>query len=183
MAFTPRSFQQIVAEMAATLSAETPINDFTPGSVSLTMLETAAQEDFQQYIQMIEVVRNYNLDTTEGEDLDKRAFEFGLVRIGAKPHSGFVTVTDSRFTKIQTKLYAGLPGPTAGSITINVDDASSFPTSGSVFVGRGTANSEGPIAYSTPPVDNTAFWTITFDTALVNDHGTDETIILSQFII
>ena len=181
MAFEPRSWQQIVAEMAATLSAETPINDYTPNSVALTLLEAAAQEDFQQYIQMIEVVRNYNLDTTEGEELDRRAFEFGLVRIGAKPHSGFVTITDSRFTKIQTKLYAGLPGPIAGTTILYTDDASSFPSSGSVYVGRGTDNSEGPIAYSAAPVDNTSFWTITLDTALVNDHGTDETVILAQF--
>ena len=75
MAFTPKSYQQITAEMGAVLSAETPTNDYTPGSVSLTLLQTAAQEDFQQYIQMIEIVRNYNLDTTEGEELDDRAFE------------------------------------------------------------------------------------------------------------
>lgn len=181
MQFTPKSFQQLTSAMAAKMSAETPITDFSPGSVVLTLLEAAAQEDFQQYVQMLNVIRNYNIDTTEGEDLDKRAFEYGLTRIQPSAHSGFVTITDTRFTKIFSKIYAGLPGPTATSTTINVDDASSFPASGAVYIGRGTVNTEGPIAYSSAPVNNGSYWTITLDVALSNDHGTDETVILSQF--
>lgn len=175
-----KSVPQIVGSMAAKLSAETPINDYSDGSVALTLLEVAATEDFQQYIQMLNIIRNYNLDTTEGADLDKRAAEFGLTRLAAAPHSGFVTISDSTFTKVVTKIYAGLPGPTAGSTVIQVDDASGFPASGVLYIGRTTQNSEGPIAYSAAPVDNTSYWTITLDTALINDHGTDETIILGQ---
>lgn len=175
-----KSLQRIVASMATKLSAETPINDFSDGSVALTLLEVAATEDFQQYIQMLNVIRNYNLDTTEGADLDKRASEFGLTREPAKAHSGFVTIKDSSFTKLATKLYAGLPGPTAGSTSIFVDDASLLPASGSLYIGRTTVNTEGPIAYSSAPINHTSYWEIQLDTALVNDHGTDETVILSQ---
>lgn len=177
---TLKSFQQILAAMATKLAAETPINDFSDGGVALTLLEVAATEDFQQYIQMLNVIRNYNLDTTEGEDLDKRASEFGLTRLLASPHSGFVTIKDASFTKISTKLYAGLAGPIAGSTTINVDDASAFPASGVLYIGRGTTNSEGPVSYSSAPVNNVSYWTITLDTALINDHGTDESVILGQ---
>lgn len=176
-----KSFQQITAGMAAKVAAETPITDFTDGSVVLTLLEAAAQEDFNQYVQMLNIIRGYNLDTTEGTDLDNRAQEYGLTRIQPSPHSGFVSITDTRFTKIASKLYAGLPGPIATTLTLNVDDASTFPASGSVYVGRSTVNSEGPIAYSAAPVNNGAYWTITLDVALVNDHGTDETVILAQF--
>lgn len=179
--FTPKSFQQIVGDMAATLSANTPISDYSPGSVALTLLETAAKEDFQQYIQMLELIRAYNLDTTEGTDLDLRAAEYGLTRISQKPHSGFVTIKDSRFDKITTKIYAGKPGPTAGSTKIYVDDASGFPASGALYIGRTTTNTEGPISYSAVPVSSTSFWEITLDTTLSKDHGTDETVILSQF--
>lgn len=181
MAFQPKSFQSIVADMAAKIAAETPINDFTPGSNILTIMEAAAQEDFQQYVQMIEVVKNYSLDNTEGEELEKRAFEWGLTRKEARSHSGFITVTDSRFTKTFSKLYSGLPGPSSGSSTLIVDNASTFPATGSVYIGRGTDNSEGPISYTAAPVNNSSYWTITLDTTLVNDHGTDETVILSQF--
>jgi len=177
--FQPKSFPQIVGAQAAKLAAETPINDFTDGSVALTLIEAAAQEDFQQYVQMLNIIRNYNLDTTEGEDLDKRAAEYGLTRLLAQPHTGFVTIIDSSITKISTKIYAGLPGPTAGSTSIFVDDASLFPASGQIYF-RGTTNSEGPIAYSVAPIDNTSYWEIQLDTALINDHGTDESIVLAQ---
>lgn len=179
--FTPKSLQQIVVSMAAKMSAETPITDFSDGSVVLTLLETAAVEDFQQYVQMLNIIRNYNLDTTEGEDLDKRAGEFGLTRLQPLAHSGFVTIFDTRFDKISTKLYAGKPGPTQGSNLLFLDDASDFPASGQVYVGRGTPNSEGPINYSAAPVDKTSFWELTLDTTLINDHGTDETVVLAQF--
>lgn len=179
--FLFKSFPQLLSSMAATLSANTPISDFSEGSVALTLLETAAQEDFQQYIQMLNIIRNYNLDTTEGADLDERAAEYGLTRIQPRPHSGFISIIDTRFTKISTKLYAGLPGPTSGSTIIYVDDASGFPASGDIYLGRGTSNSEGPITYSAAPVNNTSYWTITLDTAMLNDHGTDETVILAQY--
>ena len=181
MVFNPKSFNQILASMAAKLSAETPITDYTPGGVALTLLETSAQEDFQQYVQMVEVIKGYNLDTTEGEDLDARAAEVGLTRLIPRAHSGFVTISDTRFTKVSSKLYAGLAGPTAGTFKLYVEDASTFPATGSVYIGRGTANSEGPIAYSAAPVDNTSYWEITLDVALTKDHGTDESVILSQF--
>jgi uncharacterized phage protein gp47/JayE len=167
--------------MAAKVAAETPITDFNPGSVILTLLEAAAQEDFQQYVAMLEIILAYNLDTTSGADLDKRAMEYGLTRLLAQPHSGYVSIIDTRFNKIVSKIYAGLPGPTSGSNIVNVDDASSFPPTGAVYVGRGTANSESVISYSTPPVNNGSYWTITLDTNLTNDHGTDETVILAQF--
>jgi uncharacterized phage protein gp47/JayE len=181
MAFQPKSNNEIVASMAAKVSAETPINDFNPGSVILTLLEAAAQEDFQQYVAMLEIILAYNLDTTSGTDLDKRATEFGLTRLEAQPHSGYISVIDTRFNKISSKLYAGLPGPTANSNVIQVDDASSFPATGSVYVGRGTQNAESIISYSVAPVNNGSYWTITLDTNLLKDHGTDETVILAQF--
>lgn len=181
MAFTPKSPAEIVAGMAGTVSANTPINDFNPGSVILTLLEAAAQEDFQQYVAMLEIILAYNLDTTTGADLDRRALEFGLNRLQAQPHSGYIATIDTRFNKISSKIYAGLPGPTSGSNTVTIDDASLFPATGSIYTGRGTANSESIISYSTPPVNNGSFWTITLDTTFTKDHGTDETIILAQF--
>lgn len=174
-----KSFPQIVGSQAAKLAAETPITDFTDGSVALTLIEASAQEDFQQYVQMLNIVRNYNLDTTEGEDLDKRAAEFGLTRLPASPHTGFITITDVSFTKIATKIYAGLPGPVASSTVIFVDDASSFPASGAIYF-RGSPNSEGPINYSVAPINHTSYWEIQLNTALINDHGTDEAIVLAQ---
>ena len=181
MGFDPKSHSQIVQDMASTISSESPLNDFTRGSVIRTLIETAAQEDFQQYVQMLQVIRNYNLDTAEGEDLDARAKEYGLSRSTPKKHSGFVTISDSRFTKIATKIYAGLPSPIEGDTVIYVDDATLLPANNELYIGRNTSNIEGPINFTAAPVDNTAYWAITLDTALINDHGAGEEVVLAQY--
>jgi len=187
MAFNLRSRQQILADMIAKMLAETPVNDINRASVIRTLLEAAAQEAFQENYDMLQIIRNYNLNTTAGDDLVNRAIEYGLEgRIAAQSASGLVTISDSNIVKIETNIYDNLPGPVTGGIKIYVDDATSFPTSGtwSVIIGRGTDNVE------TVPV-NTAlgsngkenfvsYWTIYLSAGLSNDHGTEESVILSQ---
>ena len=45
MAFSPRTFQEILTEMIAYVQSRTLISDFSVGSVVRTMLEAAALED------------------------------------------------------------------------------------------------------------------------------------------
>lgn len=172
---------QILSAMIAKLLSETGVNDITPGSVILTLLEIAAKEDFNQYVQMLNVIRNYNLDTTTGQDLDNRAFEYGLTRQGAQPATGKIDILRQLgFTKVSTSLYSGLPAPVSGGTTINVNDASNplYGTSGTLIIGRGTANEE-EVTYASAPVNNVNYWTFTVS-ALSNDHNSDETVILKQ---
>ena len=178
MAFTPKSFAQIFSSMMTSVLANTPISDINPGSVISTLLEVAAQEDYQQYFQMVESIKGYNLDTIEGTDLDTKASEYGLSRNAAQKATGTVTITDSSITKISTKIYAGLPGPVSGQNYIYVDDGSSFTGTGSVVIGRNSNNTE-TIAY-TSITNYTNYYKINLSAGLTNDHGTDETVILSQ---
>jgi len=179
MAFELKSFQQIMRDMIAQFLANSPVNDMNKGSVIATFLEAAATEDFNQYFQMLNIIANFSLDNTAGTDLDNRALEFGLDgRIQPQKALTTVTITDTAFTKIETKLYAGLAGPTSGANTIFVDDASTFPSTGTIIIGRGTANVE-TISYSSI-ILGTNFSTINLTSNLFNDHGTDETVILSQ---
>lgn len=176
-----KSQNQILSNMIAKLLAETGVNDITPGSVVLTLLQIAAREDFNQYVQMLNVIRNYNLDTTTGSDLDNRAFEYGLTRQDAIVATGKVTIQrPASFTKVSSSLYSGLPAPVSGDTTINVNDASDplYGTSGTLIIGRGTANEE-EVTYASAPVDNTNYWTFTIS-PLSNDHNSDETVILKQ---
>ena len=53
MAFQPRSFPQILAEMIAYVQSNTVVSDFNVGSVARTLLEAAALEDDEQYFQMV----------------------------------------------------------------------------------------------------------------------------------
>ena len=76
--FILRTFPEIYGDMVDALIAVTPVSDVNFGSVASTLLEAAAQEDDEQYFQMLEIIRGYSLDTTTGDDLDARAFEYGL---------------------------------------------------------------------------------------------------------
>ena len=176
--FSPRTFPEIMGDMISRLLAATPLTDVSFGGVMTTMLEAAAQEDDEQYFQMIQLIRAFSLDTTTGDDLDNRAFEFGITRRSAASATTVVTIGDSAFTKIDTSVFSGLPGAAAGSSAINGDSATSFPTAGAIVVGRGTSNAE-TVLYSSI-TDNGNYVTFNLSSVFANDHGTDETIILSQ---
>lgn len=176
--FEPRVFPEIVGEMIARTSATTPLTDVNFGSIFTTMLEAAAQEDDEQYFSMLEIIRGYSLDTITGSDLDDRATEYNIIRSAAQTATTTVTLGDTAITKVDTGVYSGLPGAAAGATAINGDDASGFPTSGSIIVGRNTPNAE-TVAYSSI-TNNTNYVTFNLSGALANDHGTDESIIYSQ---
>ena len=176
--FKPKVFQQIFGEMFATLVANSPITDANIGSIITTLLEAAAQEDDEQYFQMRNIILNYSLDSTFGEDLDDRAFEYGLTRRKANKSTSTVTIGDSSITKVSTGVFSGLPGASASETVIEGDDSTGFSASGTIIIGRDTLNEES-IAYSSI-TQNTNSVTFNLSASLVNDHGTDETIILSQ---
>jgi uncharacterized phage protein gp47/JayE len=127
---------------------------------------------------MLEIIRGYSLDTTTGEDLDARAFEYGLERRDAQSATTFVTISDTSFEKIDTEIYSGLSGPGAGSLSVNANEADGFPVSGSIVIGRGTPNVE-TVSYSSITV-LTNYVKFNLSSALAKDHGTDETIVLAQ---
>jgi uncharacterized phage protein gp47/JayE len=176
--FKPRVFSEIYGEMISRLTASTPLTDINHGSVLTTMLEAAAQEDDEQYFQMLEIIRAYSIDTVTSVDLDNRAFEYGITRKIAAKASTRVTIGDSAITKVMTGIYSGLPGSPSGADKVNGDTSAGFRPSGTIIIGRGTTRAE-TIAYSSITVQPTY---VTFNLAsnLQYDHGTDETIILSQ---
>lgn len=176
--FAPRVFPEIVGEMINRLISVTPLTDVNFGSVFTIMLEAAAQEDDEQYFQMLELIRAYSLDTTSGSDLDDRAFEYGITRLTAQTASTTVTIGDSAITKIETGVYSGLAGAVSGSFSINGDSSLNFPTTGSIIVGRGTPNVETVPFTSVTVFPN--YVRFNLSAGLSYDHGTDEDIILSQ---
>jgi len=176
--FTPRIFPEIVGEMINRLISVTPLTDINFGSVFTVMLEAAAQEDDEQYFQMLELIRAYSLDSTSGSDLDDRAFEYGVTRLTAQTATTTVTLGDSAINKVETGVYSGLAGAVSGSFAINGDSSLNFPVTGSIIVGRGTPNVETVIYSSVTVFPN--YVRFNLSTALAYDHGTDETIILSQ---
>lgn len=180
MSFVFKSFQKITGDQISHITANTPINDITPGSVILNLIEMVSQEIYQNYIQMVNIIQSYNLETTTGEELDNRALEYGLVRESAFAASGYATIGDNSFTKVSTNIFAGTNGAVSGQLTLDIDDSTNFPATGSIIVGRGT-NNEETVDY-TAIIDNVTYYTLTLDvlTPLTNDHKVGESIILSQ---
>jgi uncharacterized phage protein gp47/JayE len=176
--FSPRLFPEIMADMIARLLSVTPLNDLNYGGVWTTMLEAAAQEDDEQYFQMLEIIRGYSLDTIFGDDLDDRAFEYGVSRDQAKKASTKVTLGDDAVTKIETGVFAGLSGSPAGATYVYGNTSTGFTTTGSIIIGRGTSNVE-KVPYSSITI-YTNYVKFNLSSALAKDHGTDETIILAQ---
>jgi len=178
MAFVFKSYPQILVGMLNRFISETPVNDLNPGSVLTTFLEAASQEDAEQYFRMYQVITNYYLDTTEGEDLDNRAAEYGLERLEAQKATSIVTISDTAITKRETEIWAGARGPISGQEHIDVENASSFDATGTIIVGRDTENAE-TIGYDNI-INFDVFYRIELTSALTNDHGTEESVIQSQ---
>lgn len=180
-ALTLKSERQIQSDMLATLISELGLNDINAGSVLDVLTQASSQEDFAQYVAMAQIVRLTDLDNITGDDLDNKAFEVGLTRQQALKAAGTVDILrPASFVKVSTSFYAGSPAPVVGATSINVNDASDalYSTSGTLILGRGTANEE-EVTYVLAPVDNTNFWTFTVS-ALANNHAIEETVILKQ---
>lgn len=179
MSIQIKSFNQILGEMIRRLVADTPINDVNVGSAVLTLLEAAAQADFENNASILNILELLSIDAIRNNDLDARAADFGLSRTPARKANGLITIKDSTISKRSTGLYQVKPAPIAGSTQIFVNDASGWSPTGNLFIGRGTQNFEGPIAY-TSITNNVSFFTITLASALQKDHLISDVIVDAQ---
>lgn len=179
---TLKSQRQIQTDLLVQLLAELGLNDANPGSVIDILTNAIAQEDFAQYVQMAQISRLVDLDAITGNDLDNKAFEYGLTRLLAQKATGRINILRPEgFEKVSTTFYSGSPAPIINDSTIDVNDASNalIGSSGTLILGRGTTNEE-EVTYSIAPVDNTNYYTFTLDTPLTQNHAVEETVILKQ---
>jgi len=184
---TIRSREQILGDIIRSLSINSDITAFNAGSDIGTLLEGISESISQVETTALKILETINIDALVGTALDKKAqssrIPNGQGGFGRKPavQSSGPVVIGSSFTKISSKLYAGKPAPFAGSTVLNVEDASSFPLTGSVYIGRGTIDRfEGKIPYTTAPANNGSFWTIALDQPMTKDHLQSDVITLAQ---
>jgi len=182
-----KSVSTILADMIRKVLLETNITDVAEGSNIGTILEAAALQDFQNQLAVLKVLESTNLQSLIGTDLDSKSQEMnipngigGVGRFPARRATGTVKIS-SAFTKKASAIYIGKPAPFATSVKLFVQDASTWPSSGSVYVGRGTQSEEGPIPY-TSIVNNSSFFTLNLgvSTPLVNNHNYSDSVILAQ---
>ena len=175
-----RSYQQIVGAMIAKMLAETDVTDLSPGSVFLTTLEAAASSDFTQEGKILNLLRLRDVDKAKGVDLENLASELGVSpsRQGAESSNVFVKIFDTSFTKISSSVFAGAVSPASGDTTLKVEDASLFPASGTIYIGRGTSTSEA-ISYSAKS-NAGQYWLLTLSSPLTKDHLVNEEVVIAQ---
>lgn len=149
------------------------------GGPLLSLLEAAAQSDVRGTQDVFNLLDAIDIDRATGIALDRRAKDEDITRFPISASSGVVTVFDTSFTKVATKIYPGAAAPNAGTTVIKVADATSFPATGSLYLGRDTVNFEGPITYASKASLGT-YWTITLNTATQKFHDVNETVTLAQ---
>jgi hypothetical protein len=188
LAFTVdlKSADQYLGDLVRSIRNNTDLTDISPGSDLATLLEGVASANAQISLSALKILQSTNLESLVGQALDNKASSIKLPNtiggVGRKPasQSGEKVTIGSGFNKISSKLYAGKPAPFAGSLKLYVENASSFNPTGSIYIGRGTADRfEGPIPYISVSNDG-SFWTVTLSSPLTKSHLNTELVIMAQ---
>ena len=179
----PRSFNQILADLLDSFLSRTGLSKIRPGSPLLSIMMAAAQSDLRSSKDTFDLLNSNSLDRATGLALDRLGADENCPRLSESPSSGSVTVGDSSITRVATTVYQGRPAPIVGASVVYVADASAFDTSGSIYVGRGTLNVEGPLAYTsitpTPPTPGT-YYAINLTTPTLKYHNLGESVVMAQ---
>jgi hypothetical protein len=185
MTVTVRSVSQILSDMVRRVLAETALTDVSAGSVLSTILEAASLSDYQNNLAVLKLLESSRIESLVGTDLDAKAVEMAIPNgtggFGRKPATratGAIRIS-SPFTKKMSNLYRAKPSPYAGGLHLYVQDAREWPSSGQVYVGRGTVNEEGPIPYSSISF-HVNYYDIQLAYPLIKNHKYEDTVILSQ---
>jgi len=175
----PQSYEALLGQATSSYASALGINDLNVGSANVSFFKVVALMIARSSGDIFQILRDYNLDRATGPALKNLANEYNVPVTGASAATSFVTVTDLSFQKISTLIYAGANPPIAGSTSIFVSDASSFPSSGAIYIGRGSVNVEGPISYSATTQIG-SFWQINLSSPTTKFHNISESVILSQ---
>lgn len=175
----PRSYSQILSEAIGSTLSKLGLPSLRKGNPVLSILEAASRSDARQAQDIFNFLNSISLDRATGQALDRIGADEDTDRIPETPSSGPVTVTDTSFTKVQSRIFQGKPAPNVGSAVIYVQDATLFAASGNLYIGRGTTNLEGPLTY-TSKVNNGAYWTINLSTPTQKYHNIGETVVFAQ---
>ena len=184
---TPRSRSQILGEMLDSFLSEQGLPKLKVASPVLSVMEASAQSDLRSSNDIFDLLAAASLDDAEKDDLDRIGAAEGVPRLTEAPASGSVTVTDTSFAKVSTKVSQAAPAPIIGSLTLRIADGSALPATGSVYVGRGTTRFEGPLAYTAvlPPGSGAgqsggSYYALSLSSPTLKFHNQGESVVLAQ---
>ena len=175
----PQSYEALLGQALSSYASALGINDLNVGSANVSFFKVVSLMVARASGDIFQILRDSSLDRATGPALKNLAAGFNVPITGASPATSSVTVTDLSFQKISTLIYAGANPPIAGSTTIYVSSAAAFPSTGSIYIGRGSVNVEGPLAYSAVTQIG-SYWSITLSSHTTKFHNISESVILSQ---
>src|SRR5574343_543229 len=156
---TPRSLNQIVGDMLNALLSDLWLGSLPPGDPILSIIEAAAQSDLRTAQDIFQLLNSMVIEKASGSALKELGAQEDLEMFPESASSGLVNITDTSFQKMSSSIFHGTTAPIVGSLSINVVDTTGWPSSGSVYIGRGTGQYEGPLD-DTSITDNTSHYTI-----------------------
>lgn len=177
----PRSYSATVGDMLDALLSKLGFPSVRVGSGVLSIIEAAAQSDLRSSQDIFNLLNSTSLDRATGQALDRLGADERAPREAEAPASGKVTISDSSFNRVATKIFQGKAPPIVGSPYVYVTDASLFPASGDIYIGRGTTNYEGPLTY-TSKTNNINYWTLNLAIGdyTTKYHNLGESVVLAQ---
>jgi hypothetical protein len=179
---TPRSQPQILGEMLDGVTSRIGIRRLKVGNPILSILEAVSLSTATSTADAFRTLKSKDIDNTTGIALQRIGNDEKIPQLGPIAATTSVTISDTSFVKTSSNIYHGSPAPIVGSETINVDKTTTFndaPSTGTIYIGRGTPRSEGPINYSAK-TDNTNHWTLTLSTPIASFHNQGEEVVLGQ---
>lgn len=179
---TPLSQPQILGEMLDSVTSRIGIRRFKVGSPILSILESVSQSLSRSTYGVFQALQSKDVDNIEGIGLQRIGADEKIPQFGPIAASTIVTITDTRYSRIAANLYHGQPAPIVGSTILYVDKTTTFlsaTASGVLYIGRGTAQQEGPLVY-TSKVDSGNYWTITLSTPTAAFHNQGEEVVIGQ---
>lgn len=148
LAFRIKVYTEILSGMFNTLLAGLgPAVDLNPGSFIRTMMEAAALQDADQYAQIGKLLDFFALDTLVGDDIDRRALDFGtmfqidLRRRGATQSHSAISLRDNNYTQIGSVLAVNTPAG-VNQFVVATGTGAAFPVAGRLTLDRGTTHQE-----------------------------------------
>jgi hypothetical protein len=177
----PRSYQSLLGGMIDAFLSRYGLRGLKTGGPLLSALEAAAQADMHGAQDVFNLLNATDIDRASGLALDRKAADEEVTRRSVTFSSGSISVLDTSFAKIATKVYPGAAAPNAGTQTLKISDGSKFPATGSVYLGRDTVNYEGPISYtSVSQPGGASYWQLTLSTPTQKFHDLNESVVLAQ---
>jgi len=150
-----KTYEQILQQMINVLVSRTPLNDITDSSVFKHMLAAPARELDEVYYQLGLIPDLFNLDTAQGEDLDRRAGEIQpglLTRTQAAKATGTVVFSRTGTSGTVTIPTGTLVKTTDGTMFSTISDgtiANGYSSSGAVPATATVGGVSGNVASGT----------------------------------